>query len=288
MTAPGGAPAASLDLIAGLTGLRRAPLRANGLGRAAVGAWPGSRSRGVGPPRWHTPPAAMADEGMARKCPHGNLNCWLAHIIPGPLALLALAQRSGIVVPGQMAAVKSGSPAGWCRTGPATNGDTVGGGDLLPALDAADRIDRDAARLRGKLLRYQIRMSIHPKPYGMFASVGLARVADAMDLALARTRPVTATRPDAGWLLGWSARWRPSPKCVATSGTSSTRLRAPRGPAGPRREGGRRNGRCRCRQPDAVRRALATTRRPVRYENLAQVVHGRPSAPNSSGIRLCR
>jgi len=41
----------------------------------------------------------MADEETARECPHGNLSCGLAHVIPRPLAVLALAQRSGIVVP---------------------------------------------------------------------------------------------------------------------------------------------------------------------------------------------
>jgi len=51
-----------------------------------------------GVPRWHTPPHLIPDETMARLYPHGNLNCGLAHGIPGPLGLMALALRSGVVV----------------------------------------------------------------------------------------------------------------------------------------------------------------------------------------------
>jgi hypothetical protein len=53
-----------------------------------------------GVPRWHTPASLMADEKMSRLYPDGNLNCGLAHGIPGPLALMALALRSGMVVDG--------------------------------------------------------------------------------------------------------------------------------------------------------------------------------------------
>jgi hypothetical protein len=42
----------------------------------------------------------MGDEETAAMYPHGNLNCGLAHGIPGPLALLALALSRGIAVPG--------------------------------------------------------------------------------------------------------------------------------------------------------------------------------------------
>src|SRR5262249_44410038 len=92
------------------------PLRAGGPGelvalRAVLAALAGLAAESDGPPRWHTPPAVLADEGMARESPHGNLNCGLAHGIPGPLALLALAQRAGTVLPGQMAAVER--IAGW-------------------------------------------------------------------------------------------------------------------------------------------------------------------------------
>ena len=53
-----------------------------------------------GVPRWHTPAHLIADETMARIYSDGNLNLGLAHGIPGPLALMALALRSGVVVDG--------------------------------------------------------------------------------------------------------------------------------------------------------------------------------------------
>jgi hypothetical protein len=56
---------------------------------------------GTGPrPRWWTPAHLLFDEETAAMYPHGNLNCGLAHGIPGPLALLALASSHGIPVPG--------------------------------------------------------------------------------------------------------------------------------------------------------------------------------------------
>jgi class I lanthipeptide synthase len=59
-----------------------------------------------GPPRWMTPPQLLGDQSMARVYPWGNLNCGLAHGIPGPLAVLALALGSGVEVPGQAEAVR--------------------------------------------------------------------------------------------------------------------------------------------------------------------------------------
>jgi hypothetical protein len=50
--------------------------------------------------RWWTPAHLLGDEEMAALYPHGNLNCGLAHGIPGPLALMALALSHGIAVPG--------------------------------------------------------------------------------------------------------------------------------------------------------------------------------------------
>ncbi|HEY0072293.1 MAG TPA: lanthionine synthetase C family protein [Chloroflexia bacterium] len=54
----------------------------------------------AGIPRWYTPGHLMWDESTRKAYPHGNLNCGLAHGIPGPLVVLALAQLSGVKVPG--------------------------------------------------------------------------------------------------------------------------------------------------------------------------------------------
>src|SRR4051794_11703765 len=52
----------------------------------------------------------------------------------------------------------------------------VGSASLLDALGREERgqlSKRDAARLQSKLLRYLIRMSTRPTPYGLFAGVAL-------------------------------------------------------------------------------------------------------------------
>jgi hypothetical protein len=58
-----------------------------------------------GLPRWHTPAHLLMDQKLRSQFPNGNLNCGLAHGIPGPLATLALALSAGIEVDGQAEAV---------------------------------------------------------------------------------------------------------------------------------------------------------------------------------------
>jgi len=53
-----------------------------------------------GVPRWHTPVRLLWDEEVMSAYPQGNLNCGLAHGVPGVLALLSMALRSGIAIPG--------------------------------------------------------------------------------------------------------------------------------------------------------------------------------------------
>jgi lantibiotic biosynthesis protein len=59
-----------------------------------------------GIPRWYTPPQFLAGATIQDAYPQGNLNCGLAHGIPGPLALLSLASRHGIAVEGQTGAIR--------------------------------------------------------------------------------------------------------------------------------------------------------------------------------------
>jgi lantibiotic biosynthesis protein len=61
----------------------------------------------TGRPRWFTPPALMYDETTAAMYPDGHLNCGLAHGIPGPLALMALARVEGVEIPGMRDAIAS-------------------------------------------------------------------------------------------------------------------------------------------------------------------------------------
>jgi lantibiotic biosynthesis protein len=62
-------------------------------------------------PRWWTPPELMGNEVMAAQHPYGNLNCGLAHGIPGPLATISLALACDVAVPGLPEAVDRA--AGW-------------------------------------------------------------------------------------------------------------------------------------------------------------------------------
>jgi len=62
------------------------------------------------PPRWHTPVGLLAREWMQREFPFGNLNCGLAHSIPGPLALLSWVHANGMQVAGLQAAIERAAP----------------------------------------------------------------------------------------------------------------------------------------------------------------------------------
>lgn len=62
------------------------------------------------PSRWHTPAGLIAGP-MREFYPHGNHNCGIAHGVPGPLALLAIAAREGIMVGGMPEAIEAA--AGW-------------------------------------------------------------------------------------------------------------------------------------------------------------------------------
>ncbi|WP_224369915.1 lanthionine synthetase C family protein [Hyalangium versicolor] len=56
-------------------------------------------------PRWHTPSMCLGPDEQ-KQTPYGNLNCGLAHGIPGPLAVLSLALSSGVEVEGLRASVE--------------------------------------------------------------------------------------------------------------------------------------------------------------------------------------
>jgi hypothetical protein len=109
-----------LDLVSGLTGIgayllaRRAePGPAGALAAVLANLVNLTGEDAAGRPRWHTPAALLPAQERAR-FPGGSLNCGLAHGIPGPLALLALALRDGVEVPGLAEAVDR--TAGWLAT----------------------------------------------------------------------------------------------------------------------------------------------------------------------------
>src|SRR5215213_6411837 len=144
---------------------------------------------------------------------------------------------------------------------------------LLAALDRAGPGDRGSARLEGKLLRYLIRMSTRPTPFGLFAGVGIARWGDRTDLALAGP-PGTRTRLDMEWLLRLVLQLEADPEvrrhlCLVANTAAFERggrihvsERAPaRSPVSGDSASVRATG--------AVREALVAARHPVPYADLA-------------------
>lgn len=96
--------------------------------------------------------------------------------------------------------------------------------DVSPAVAAGDgatgdgatrdgaRRDKKTDRALSSLLRYAVRMSTRPTPYGLFAGVALGTFGDRADLTLA-DEPVstTRTRADIGWLLALGRRLETDP-----------------------------------------------------------------------------
>jgi hypothetical protein len=154
---------------------------------------------------------------------------------------------------------------------------TVGSRDLLPQLDR-----KDTKRGRATLLRYLIRMSTRPTPYGLFAAVGLAGLGAATDLRIAgacRTR----TRPDMEWLLGLVRRLeaRPevrrelrvfaNPSALQQGGRAQLAERAILGGEGDGAPVG-------IRVTGAVERVLSLARAPVSWTRLAEALLATPGA----------
>jgi thiopeptide-type bacteriocin biosynthesis protein len=77
----------------------------------------------------------------------------------------------------------------------------------LSLLNAVDRFEqsslrgKDAEKLAAKLLRYEIRMSTRPTPYGLFAGCALLPLGESTDAAIHSTVGRTHTRPDMAWLM---------------------------------------------------------------------------------------
>ena len=144
---------------------------------------------------------------------------------------------------------------------------------LLAALDRTGPGDPGWPRLEGKLLRYLIRMSTRPTPFGLFAGVGIARWADRTDLALAGP-PRTRTRLDMEWLLRLVLRLEADPevrrhlRLFANTAAFERAGRLHLSEAAPTGSGVA-AGSVSVRATGAVRQALAAARRPIPYADLA-------------------
>jgi thiopeptide-type bacteriocin biosynthesis protein len=156
----------------------------------------------------------------------------------------------------------------------------VGSRDLLPALE---RSDAGGPRARAKLLRYLIRMSTRPTPYGLFAGVGLARLGGATDLRIGATPPRTRMRPDMAWLLTLVARLEARPevrRAVRVVTNPAARLHGDRAYLAAKAVIGEGDDASpvHLRATSAVRRALDLAREPVPLARLAEELCALPGA----------
>ena len=143
---------------------------------------------------------------------------------------------------------------------------------------------RDTESMRAKLLRYQIRMSTRPTPFGLFAGVTLASWGAVTDLSVKSTCAATRTRPDMAWLMAFvtsieanvAVRKRLSYCANPLAVIEADRVTlAERGPTG---KGGS-GPPVSVRATGAVKRALSLARKPIPYDALmAQLCETVPGA----------
>jgi thiopeptide-type bacteriocin biosynthesis protein len=156
----------------------------------------------------------------------------------------------------------------------------VGGGRLLRAL--REKGEQDPGAL-GKLLRYQIRMSTRPTPYGLFAGVALGEFGQATDVTIAATVPMPRARPDMGWLLSFAGslearaelrrqlRIAAHPAVFKAAGRVFLSDRTPMADGSP-------SAPVSIRESPAARAALAHARTPIPYAQLADTLCALPGA----------
>lgn len=150
----------------------------------------------------------------------------------------------------------------------------VGSSDLLAELDRRPHSDRKARRAQGKYLRYLIRMSTRPTPFGLFVGVALGQWGETTDLALIAAAGHTRTRPDMQWLLRlvMALEARPEVRRHLRLVTNSAAIvRAGRVFLTERMPSGEAHGGTgvSIRATRAVQRALALAREPLPYPELA-------------------
>lgn len=150
----------------------------------------------------------------------------------------------------------------------------VGAGDLFQALERPAADAKAERRLSSSLLRYLIRMSARPTPFGTFAGVAVAGWGDHTDLSLDADAARPRTRPDMGWLLGLVAdlekrpevraglRWYANPAaCLRADRVFLTERAVIDDAAEAARS-------INIRATSAVRTALSAARKPVPYSEL--------------------
>jgi lantibiotic biosynthesis protein len=168
----------------------------------------------------------------------------------------------------------------------------VGSPSLFDALQRSGLSGEGGARRVAKLLRYLIRMSTRPTPYGLFAGVGIARWGPQTTLSIGSARPRTRTRPDMAWLLRlvFELEGRPevrsrlrclaNPRAVVRAGRVF--LRAP----APTADGAVPGPAVSLRATRAVTKVLDLARTPVSHERLVAELAAMPGATREKAESL--
>jgi class I lanthipeptide synthase len=168
----------------------------------------------------------------------------------------------------------------------------VGSPSLFDALQRSGLSGEGGARRAAKLLRYLIRMSTRPTPYGLFAGVGIARWGPETTLSLGPARPRTRTRPDMAWLLRLvfelegrpevrsRLRYLANPHTVVRAGRVF--LRAP----APTADGAGPGPAVSVRATRAVTKVLDLARTPVSHERLVAELAAMPGATREKAESL--
>jgi lantibiotic biosynthesis protein len=107
-----GLPVEEYDLVSGLSGAtayllcRAGDERVQPVLESAVAGLANLILRNEDPPAWYTPADVISGRHMIGKYPDGNLNCGVAHGMPGLLCVLALAYRQEVPAPGLRTAIE--------------------------------------------------------------------------------------------------------------------------------------------------------------------------------------
>jgi lantibiotic biosynthesis protein len=157
----------------------------------------------------------------------------------------------------------------------------VASDSLVAALERGehgDLDDRHAGQLRAKLLRYLIRMSTRPTPFGLFAGVGLAHWGRSTDLRLG-PRVQTRTRPDMAWLMALVQAAEGDPdvrRHLRLVANPSTRIQGGRvilpERASPHESSDAQAVAISVRATHVVTRALTLARQPIAWQKLTDVL----------------
>jgi lantibiotic biosynthesis protein len=176
-----------------------------------------------GVPRWFMPASSFSQEEMRLEFPDGNLNCGLAHGIPGPLALLSLAWGSGKRVAGIKDAIET--IAEWLLVHRVTDEWGTGWPAAVPVItfDGAKRIPTE-----DEMMRHFPRLLQSCRTAWCYGSPGVARslwlAGNAVEQKRYRTASLEAL--EAVFRRPWFARQINSPTfCHGRSGLLQITLR---------------------------------------------------------------